>query len=59
MNANRYLVAITYTVDGTPRTANRDAYGTTPLQAKINALTDFAAHRDGRRVRITGSKVVY
>ena len=52
-----YFVAISYTVDGKSRTSTRRQEAATPLQAKTAALNAFAAGRDGRRVKITGSTV--
>lgn len=56
---NRYLVEIDYTVDGTPRTQRpRAVEAKDETTAKCIALGNFARGRDGKRVRITGSRIV-
>jgi hypothetical protein len=55
---NAYLVTITYTVDGTPRTHKpRSITASSAAEAKTIALGNFAENRDGKRVIITGASV--
>lgn len=54
----RYIVTITYTVDGKKRTVSPPSIAAeTPLDAQLAALQAFAARKDGHRVLVLGITV--
>lgn len=59
MTMNSYLIEIDYTIDGTPRTQRpRAIQAADTTTAKTIALGNFARGRDGKRVKVQGTRIV-